>query len=69
MRSLAEVDKGMQSGKAFEAALGPAGLKRFDELSAACIESVQVNLFSVNPKESYIDPAWATVAPELYGQQ
>jgi hypothetical protein len=68
MRSLAEVDKGMQSGKDFEAALGPAGLKRFAELSAACIESVQVNLFSVNAKESYSDPAWATAAPEIYGQ-
>jgi len=68
MRSLAEVDKGMQSGKEFEAALGPAASKRLAELSAACIESVQVNLFAVNAKESYIDPAWATTAPEVYGQ-
>lgn len=69
MRSLEEVDKGMQSGKDFETALGPAGLKRFAELSAACIDSIQVNLFAVNPKESYVDAGWAGTAPEVYGQQ
>ena len=68
MRSLAEVDKGMANGKSFQAALGEAGMKRMGELSAACIESMQVNLFAVNAKESYVDPAWATTAPELYGQ-
>jgi hypothetical protein len=69
MRSLAEVDKGMTNGKSFQAALGEAGMKRMGELTAACVESVQVNLFAVNAKESYVDPAWATAAPELYGQQ
>jgi len=69
MRSLAEVDKGMQSGKDFEAALGEAGLKHFSELSAACIDSVQVNLFVVNPRESYIDASWVKTAPEIWGQQ
>lgn len=69
MRSLAEVDKGMTNGAAFAAALGPAGMKRVAELSAACIDSVQINLFVVNAKESYVDAAWSTAAPEVYGQQ
>jgi hypothetical protein len=68
MRSLGEVDKGMESGNAFEAALGEAGMKHAAELAAACIESVQSNLFAVNAKESYVDAGWPTAAPEVYGQ-
>lgn len=68
MRSLAEVDQGMTNGAAFTAALGPDGMKRVAELSAASIDSVQTNLFSVNAKESYIDASWSTTAPEIYGQ-
>jgi hypothetical protein len=68
MRSLGEVDKGMANGNAFQTALGEAGMKRAAELSAACIESVQTNLFAVNPKESYVDSGWPTAAPEVYGQ-
>ncbi|HUB18258.1 MAG TPA: hypothetical protein VL990_06465 [Acidobacteriaceae bacterium] len=68
MRTLAEVDKGMTSGDSFMAAQGPDGMKRIEELASACIESSQSNLFVVNAKESYTDPAWATAAPEIYGQ-
>jgi hypothetical protein len=67
MRSLAELDKGMTDDDAFMAAQGADGVKRIEEL-ARCIESSQSNLFVVNAKESYIDPAWATAAPEIYGQ-
>jgi len=66
MRSLAEADKGMANGKAFFTAL-PDGGKHVEELAAACIESVQTNLFMVNPKESYVDASWTTTAPEVYG--
>lgn len=68
MRSLAEVDKGMTNGAAFATALGPDGMKRVAELSAACIESVQTNLFVVNSKESYVEASWSTTAPEVYAQ-
>ena len=53
MRSLAEVDQSLLDAKKFEAALGESGLKRLGELSAACIESSQTNLFQFNPKMSY----------------
>ena len=68
MRSLDEVDKGMANGKAFAASLGEAGMQRAAQLSEASIQSVQTNLFVVNPKESYVDPAWVTAAPEVWGQ-
>ncbi len=63
-----EADKGMADGKAFFAAQGEANMKHAGELAAACIESVQTNLFVVNAKESYVDAGWAKTAPEIYGQ-
>lgn len=68
MRSLAELDKGMTAGNSFMAAQGAAGMKRIEDLAAACIESSHSNLFAVNAKESYADPNWVTAAPEVYGQ-
>jgi hypothetical protein len=68
MRTLAEVDKGMADSKAFFAAQGEANMKHAGELAAACIDSVQTNVFAVNAKESYVDPSWAKAAPEVYGQ-
>jgi hypothetical protein len=68
MRTLGEVDKGMADGKAFFAAQGEANMKHAGELAAACIDSVQTNLFVVNAKESYVDASWAKAAPEIYGQ-
>ena len=68
MRSLNEVDKGMDAGKTFFEHLGEYGAQHTGELAAHCIESSQKNLFVVNAKESYVDPSWATTAPEIYGQ-
>jgi hypothetical protein len=68
MRSLAEADKGLADSKAFYAAQGDANMQHAGELAAACIESTQTNLFVVNPKMSYAADAWATDAPEIWGQ-
>jgi hypothetical protein len=68
MRTLDETDKGLADGKAFFAAQGEANMKHAGELAAACIESVQTNVFVVNAKESYADAGWAKAAPEIYGQ-
>src|ERR1700761_3322102 len=53
MKSLDEVDKGLASGKQFEASVGAAGMKHMEELASACIESSQTNVFAVNTKNSY----------------
>jgi len=66
MRNLGEVDKGLSNGKDFFASLADSG-KQVGELAGASIDSVQTNLFVVNPKESYVDASWATTAPEIYG--
>jgi len=66
MRSLAEVDQSLLDGKKFEAALGESELKKLGELSAACIESSQSNLFQFNPKMSYPAEEWIKADPEFW---
>ncbi len=39
------------------------GRRKFRELTAACVESQQTNLFSFNPKMSYPDDAWVKADP------
>lgn len=68
MRSLAEVDKGFAYDNQLQATLGEAGMKHLAELSSACIESVQTNVFEVNPKNSYSSEEWGKAAPEVWGQ-
>jgi hypothetical protein len=66
MKSLAEVDESMGDSKKFEAAMGEAGMKRLSELSAACIESSQTNLFQFNPKMSYPAEEWIKADPDFW---
>jgi len=58
MKSLAEVDSSFADSKKFDSSMNESERKKLAELSAASIESVQTNLFSFNPKESYPDPEW-----------
>ncbi|MFZ3339861.1 MAG: hypothetical protein WA609_00415 [Terriglobales bacterium] len=66
MKSLSEVDRGFAQGKAFEAAMGEEGMKKLRELSAETIESSQTNLFSFDPKMSYISEDWIKADPEFW---
>ena len=58
MKSLAEDDASMGDGKKLQEALGAEGMKHVAELTAACVESTQTNLFSINPKMSYPAAEW-----------
>jgi hypothetical protein len=58
MKSLAEIDSSFANSKKFMDGMSASDKKKLEELSAACIESVQTNLFAFNPKESYPDDAW-----------
>ena len=68
MKTLDEVDSAMGDGMKFWSSLSPANQKRVQDLAAAAIESSQKNVFVVNSKESYVDPAWLTSAPEIWAQ-
>lgn len=58
MKSLAEDDASMGDGKKLQEALGAEGMKHLGELTAACVESTQTNLYSMNPKMSYPAAEW-----------
>jgi hypothetical protein len=58
VKSLAEDDAGMGDGKKIQEALGAEGMKHVGDLTAACVDSQQTNLFQINPKMSYPADEW-----------
>jgi hypothetical protein len=65
-KSLAEIDRGFAEGKQFEAAMGEEGMKKLNELFAACVESSQQQLFAFNPHMSYVQEEWIKADPEFW---
>jgi hypothetical protein len=65
-QSLAEVDRGPLEDKQFEAAMGPDGMKKLNELVAASIESSQHQLFLFNPHMSYVADEWIKADPDFW---
>jgi hypothetical protein len=63
MKSLAEVDAGMGDGKQFMSGMSDSEKKKLAELTAACVESSQTNLFVFNPKMSYPSEEWIKTDP------
>jgi hypothetical protein len=66
VKSGADLDGEFASGKRFEEAVGPDGLKKLDDLAAACIESEQTNLFLIDPKMSYPPDAFVKADPDFW---
>jgi hypothetical protein len=53
LKSASQIDQSFASDPKFAAALGEDGMKKLNELSAACMESHESNLFVINPRISY----------------
>ena len=65
--SLAEIDRSMANGKKFvEAAGGEEAAAKLDQLFGQAVESVRTELFSINPKQSYVDEATANADPDFW---
>jgi len=64
--SMADIDTGFANGKKFADAMGEDGMKKLDHLSAEAIESWHNELFSVNPKQSYVSPDWIKADPDFW---
>ena len=65
--SLAELDKEMASDKKFvEAMGGEEGMNKFDELYGQAVDSSHSELFSINPKQSYVDEATIKADPDFW---
>jgi hypothetical protein len=65
-KNLTEIDKGLGDDKLFAAAMGEDGMKKFNELYAATVESTQVQLFAFNANMSYVDDSWIKADPAFW---
>jgi hypothetical protein len=65
-KTLAEVDRGFQEDKQFEAAVGEEGMKKMDELFGASVSSSSQQLFAFNPHMSYVSEEWIKADPEFW---
>jgi hypothetical protein len=66
MKSAGEIDHELSSEDAFYKSRDASDMKKMSELAAACIESVQSNLFHFNPKMSYPRDEWVKADPEFW---
>ena len=69
LKSIAEVDQMIGSEKKFATAMGENGMKKLSELIAASIESREMNLFTFNPRMSYVSPDWVKADPDFWKPQ
>ncbi len=66
LKSLAEVDQGIERDKQFMAAMGEEGMKKLGELESSAIEFTQSNLFQFSPAMSYPPDAWVKADPDFW---
>jgi len=66
IKSAADLDAEEGQSKKFEEALGADGMKKLEELEAACVESRQTNLFFIDPKMSYPPEAFVKADPDFW---
>ena len=66
--SLTEIDKGIAEGKKFtvEAAGGEEAAAKLDQQFGEAVESVRAELFSINPRQSYVDEATIKADPDFW---
>jgi hypothetical protein len=69
MKSLAETDKSLQNSDKFASELGPTGMQKVSELSAASIQLTSTNLFAINPRESNPPAEWVKKDPGFWKVQ
>jgi len=65
-KTLAEIDRGFQEDKQFQAALGENGMKKLLELYGASVESSEHQLFAFNPHMSYVEDEWIKADPDFW---
>jgi hypothetical protein len=69
MKSLAETDKSIQNSDKFASELGPSGMQKVSELTAASIEATTTNLFAINPRMSNPPAEWVKREPGFWKVQ
>jgi hypothetical protein len=69
MKSLADTDKSIKDSDKFATELGPAGMQKVSELSAASVEATSTNLFAINPRISNPPSEWVKKDPAFWKVQ
>jgi hypothetical protein len=64
--SMADIDTGFAENKKFVDAMGEDGVKKFRELYASTVETSRSELYSINPKMSYVSDEWVKGDPEFW---
>ncbi|HZL49578.1 MAG TPA: hypothetical protein VFC37_01375 [Terracidiphilus sp.] len=64
--SMADIDTGYSEEKKFMDALGENGVKQFRELLASAVDYSRSELFSINPKMSYVSDEWIKADPDFW---
>lgn len=65
-KSMADIDNGIGDGKKFRDAMGEDGMKKLDELYGATVETSRSELFSINPRQSYVSEDWIKAEPDFW---
>jgi hypothetical protein len=65
-KSMADIDKSNADGKKFSDAMGEEGMKKFSDLEASSVESVDSELFAINPRQSYPPQSWIDQDPSFW---
>jgi hypothetical protein len=66
LKSMAEEDEQHASDSKFLDAMGKDGLMKVDKLMADTVESVQTNLFAINPRMSHVPEDWRKSEPDFW---
>jgi hypothetical protein len=65
--SMSAIDTGMAEDKKFVAALGGEdAMTKLDKMYGDCVESSHTELFTVNPKQSYVSADWIKADPSFW---
>lgn len=66
-QSMAEIDHGFEAGKKFvDAAGGQEGADKLDKLYGETVDAAHTELFSINPKQSYVNEAFIKADPDFW---
>jgi len=66
-KSMTEIDQGFAESKKFvEGMGGKEGMAKLDELFGKTVDTSHNELFSFNPKQSYVDESWIKADPEFW---
>jgi hypothetical protein len=66
-KSMADIDQGFAESKKFvEAMGGKEGMAKLNELFGKTVDTSHSELFSFNPKQSYVDESWIKADPDFW---